>query len=122
MRIRQLAVAGAAITTFASLAGGAAPALAASTVSCSTKGSTIATTNNARVFKVTVRKIPRLYGCATVTKRISYLGRTGGEGIDPSVIAVAGPRVAYVRTFCGEGGCLLRVFVYDLKQRKEGLG
>jgi hypothetical protein len=55
-------------------------------------------------------------------KRISYLGRTGGEAIDPSVIAVAGPRVAYVRTFCGEGGCLLRVFVYDLKQRKEGLG
>jgi len=120
MRTRQLALTGAAIAVLASLAGGASPALA-SKASCSA-GSTLAISNSARVFVVKRGSARRVYGCSTRTFRRTYLGRAGGEGVDTSVIAVKGRRVAYVRTFCGEGGCGQSVFVYDLTKREDVSG
>jgi len=121
MRARPVAAAGAAIAVLAAAAGGASPALAATDPSCSA-GSTLGVTKSARVFKTTVRNRLRVYGCSTTTKKRSYLGTAandGGEGIDTSLIAVAGPRVAYVRQTCWDSGCSETVLVFDLKTRKD---
>lgn len=116
MRTRQLALTSAAIALLASLGVWVSPALAAP--SCSS-GSTLAISKSARVFQVRDGSIRRLYGCSTSTRKRSYLGRVGGEGVDTSVIAVTGPRVAYVRNSCGEGGCQQSVLIRDLKKRKD---
>lgn len=116
MRTRQLALTGADIALLALGAGGASPALAASQPSCSS-GSTLAVSKSARVFQVKRAGILRLYGCSN-NKR-TYLGRVGSKDRDTSVLAVNGPRVAYVRTFCQGGPCIKNVLVHDLKKRKR---
>jgi len=118
MRTRKLALTGAATAILASLAAGASPALAVSKPSCSA-GSTLAISKSARVFVVKTGHVRRVYGCATGSGKARYFGRVGGESVDTSVIAVTGPRVAYVLTSCSETGCQQTVLVYDLKKRKE---
>jgi len=118
MRTRQLALTGAGIALLALGAGGTSPALAASQPSCSS-GSTLAVSKSARVFEVKRAGIRRLYGCSNNQR--TYLGRVGSKDRDTSALAVNGPRVAYVRTFCQEGPCVKNVLVHDLRKRKPVL-
>jgi len=121
MRTRPLALTSAALALVASLAAGAAPAFAVKRPSCSA-GSTLGLTKSARAFSVTTASVRRVYGCSTTTRKVTYLGRAGndgGEGVDASVIAVTGPRVAYVRNACSDNGCSETVLVYDLKTRAQ---
>lgn len=116
MRALQLTFTSTAVALVASLAGGPSPALAVP--SCSS-GSTLAISKSARVFQVKLGSIRRVYGCSTSTQKRSYLGRAGSVDLDTSALALSGPRIAYVRTFCNEAGCRKNVLVRDLKTRKR---
>jgi hypothetical protein len=114
MNLRQLALA-TGIAATASLIAGVTAAPAATKVTCATKGSTLAAGPSARVFTAGSGSARRVYGCSTSANKPRNLGRPGGEGVDTSVVAVSGARVAYVITSCSDTGCQQSVLVRNLK-------